>query len=272
MPGVVRGSSRADKIAFVWGQILILGGGKDRVEAKKLMCQKKNYPEVKQEEYKKLFGIGIDNSNDNSDEKNKTLEAYNRAWQNRDFEINKFWSRSAYFWGFIAAIFAGFIAVVTNEKEIVTNLDVFLVSLGLLFSVAWLLVIKGSKRWQENWESHIDQLEDDISGPLYKTVYRKGKTFYSVSKVNEILAWFVIIVWILLYLFHILQFDDILTEIIKKIIDSYMINVDNKRALSIFISLIGIITGLFFLLIKTRSDNTGYISAPSTKGEFITRC
>ena len=116
MPGVVRGSSRADKIASVWGQILILGGGKDRVEAKKLMCQKKNYPEVKQEEYKKLFGIGIDNSNDNSNKKNKTLEAYNRAWQNRDFEINKFWSRSAYFWGFIAAIFAGYIAVVTNEN------------------------------------------------------------------------------------------------------------------------------------------------------------
>ena len=89
------------------------------MEAKKLMCQKKNYPEVKKEEYKTLFGIG------NSDEKNKTLEAYNRAWQNRDFEINKFWSRSAYFWGFIAAIFAGFIAVVTNEKEMVTNLDVF---------------------------------------------------------------------------------------------------------------------------------------------------
>ena len=80
------------------------------------MCQKKNYPEVKQEEYKKLFGIGIDNSNDNSNKKNKTLEAYNRAWQNRDFEINKFWSRSAYFWGFIAAIFAGYIAVVTNEN------------------------------------------------------------------------------------------------------------------------------------------------------------
>jgi hypothetical protein len=78
-------------------------------------------------------------------------------------------------------------------------LDLFLILLGGIFSVAWLLVICGSKRWQENWEAHIEKLEDSITGPLYKTLYYKPKKyFYSVSKINKILAWVVIIVWVLL--------------------------------------------------------------------------
>lgn len=59
-----------------------------------------------------------------------------------------------------------------------------LISLGLIFSVAWTLAISGSKHWQENWEKHIDILEDYITGPLYKTIYY-SKLFYSVSKVNK---------------------------------------------------------------------------------------
>jgi hypothetical protein len=219
---------------------------------------KKGYVVVTTADYKDKFGIGAD--------KKKMQAAYKRAWQNRDFEIDKFWTRSAYFWGFIAAIFVGYTAVITSKKEISANVDVYLVSLGLLFSVAWLLVIKGSKRWQENWEAHIDQLENEITGPLYKTVYRRGKTFYSVSKVNEVLAWIVIVFWAALYLFGILHFGDI----IEKIMSFFKSKFDNDRILAIFISLAGTAAGIIFL-IKTKSDGTGYKDEIAKEGQFIDR-
>lgn len=55
-------------------------------------------------------------------------------------------------------------------------------ALGLFFCFSWYLASRGSKHWQENWENHIDMLEDDITGPLYKT-YKAGIS-YSVSNIN----------------------------------------------------------------------------------------
>jgi len=58
-------------------------------------------------------------------------------------------------------------------------------------------VNKGSKFWQQNWEAHIDILEKEISGPLYKTLnYRNSKPIYSVSKINEKVSMFFIFAWL----------------------------------------------------------------------------
>jgi hypothetical protein len=125
-------------------------------------------------------------------------KAYLKAWENRNFEIDKFWVRSAYFWGFIVLIFGGNIAILTSdhaEKAITMHLDLCLLLLGLLFSLSWYLVIRGSKNWQKNWEKHIDKLEDFISGPIHKTIFYSGNRFYSVSKLNELMALLVIFVW-----------------------------------------------------------------------------
>ncbi|WP_396632373.1 hypothetical protein [Maribacter sp. R86514] len=152
------------------------------------------------EMYFKSFGVEKDETGEYKAENNDLLEkAYQKAWDNRDFEINKFWTRAAYFWGFIVLIFGGLITLLTsksNETAINLRLDLYLIALGLLFSIAWYLVMKGSKSWQENWEAHIDYLENFISGPLYKTVHYKGNRFYSVSKINELLALLVILVWL----------------------------------------------------------------------------
>jgi membrane protease YdiL (CAAX protease family) len=152
------------------------------------------YKPLSNEEYDKIFRIK---------KKNNKLHkrAFKKAWEIRNFEINKFWQRSAYFWGFIAIIFGGYIHVVTGEsKDIVQkmHLDLYVILLGCIFSVAWVLVIRGSKRWQDNWEAHIDRLEENITGPLYKTIYYSGNKFYSVSKINEILAVVVVVVWVFL--------------------------------------------------------------------------
>ena len=231
-----------------------------------MASDKKDYRIVNHDEYSEVFGIGSDIDS----EKKKMREAYKRAWHNRDFEIDKFWTRSAYFWGFIVAAFTGYITVLTSEfgdTARAMNLDGYLAALGLLFSIAWLLVIKGSKCWQRNWEAHIDRLEDEITGPLYKTVYRTGKTFYSVSKVNEVMAGIVTGVWVVLNL----------QWLVKAIVVLCITISDDKLAfctkvIGIIISFFGILVGCYFLLFRTLSDGTGYKRyKPKNEGEFIDR-
>lgn len=175
--------------------------------AKKLLhgysIKSKTYHKLAKEDYYKLFGIvKLEKENYYVPEENKVKvkAAYDKAWETRNFEIDKFWTRAAYFWGFIVLIFGGYISVRTSSKNMVEpHLDLFLLCLGLLFSLAWWLVIRGSKCWQENWERHIDMLENFITGPIYKTIYYGNKAFFSVSKLNEIMAIAVLLVWIALF-------------------------------------------------------------------------
>ena len=153
------------------------------------------YKILSHKKYNEKFGINPKNNDLHK-------KAFKKAWEIRNFEIDKFWQRSLYFWGFISLIFTGYIIIITSDtKDIVEkmHIDLYMILLGCIFSVGWFLVIRGSKRWQDNWEEHIDKLEDKITGPLYKTIYYKGKKFYSVSKINEILALVVIAVWLLLF-------------------------------------------------------------------------
>jgi hypothetical protein len=162
---------------------------------------KKSYPPLTDTEYKERFGIGSSEKKEiEKDEKKKRLKkAFKKAWEVRNFEIDKFWQRSIYFWGFIAIIFTGYIYCITSESSCIVKamyFDLYMILLGGIFSVAWLLVICGSIRWQNNWEAHIDEMEDEITGPLYKIVYcKRKKNYYSVSKISKTLAIVVIVVW-----------------------------------------------------------------------------
>jgi uncharacterized membrane protein len=170
------------------------------------------------ENYDTLFGISQEAVDATARSKQK--RALERAWQTRNFEIDKFWNRTAFFWSFIAIVFGAFAAVTTKKVEASTSLpylELYLILLGIIVSVAWLLVVKGSKFWQENWEAHINHLEDAITGPLYKTVYTEGKNAFSVSRINIILAIVVIVVWCLLLINYLLHCDTVqkLMEIIS---------------------------------------------------------
>jgi hypothetical protein len=72
-------------------------------------------------------------------------------------------------------------------------------------------VNKGSKFWQENWENHVELLEDKIFGPLYKTIAKRpdnptsfidsivdffvAPTPFSVSRVNQLVSIFMVSIW-----------------------------------------------------------------------------
>jgi len=127
----------------------------------------------------------------------------------RKFEIDLYWKRATYFWAFIAASLTGYGLTITSQTpsaDCVLKFQFIIICLGLIFSLAWYLVNKGSKFWQENWEKHLDLTEDSVIGPLYKTTISKNtySSFWnptkayavSVSKVNQILSLFVLLIWI----------------------------------------------------------------------------
>jgi hypothetical protein len=71
---------------------------------------KDKYSKITYEQYASLFGLN------NPVKKELHKEALKKAWKTRNFEIDKFWQRSAFFWGFIALIFGGYITIVTGKN------------------------------------------------------------------------------------------------------------------------------------------------------------
>ncbi|MBD3668362.1 MAG: hypothetical protein HUJ16_10400 [Kangiella sp.] len=163
--------------------------------------------EAKAKYDKKFKGDSISN-------KTKWEKAYRMAIDTRKFEIDMYWKRATYFWAFIAVTFAGY-GLVKQADEPDQNLAFFLACFGFILSFAWFYANKGSKQWQENWEHHVDHLEDEVTGPLYKTVLRRGdetkwhkkiKTYlvgpssHSVSKINQLISLYMTLMWFALIL------------------------------------------------------------------------
>lgn len=147
--------------------------------------------------------------------------ALNKAWEVRNFEIELYWKRALYFWGFIALAFSGLITILNIKNDLFDtswinhNLIAFIFCItGIVFSYAWYLVNRASKRWQENWEQWIVYLEESLYGKLYQTpidfeeidknVERKEDKYislcncgkYSVSRINIFISLFITLIWI----------------------------------------------------------------------------
>ena len=129
---------------------------------------------------------------------NAVKNALDRAWDTRNFEINLYWKRAAYFWAFNTTIAIAYYHVITNEVIQTTWFSIILFLLGFTCSIAWFLSNIASKHWQENWENHIKLLEDTIYGRLYKTTVcdYKYPIKPSVSRLNLKISLFVILAWI----------------------------------------------------------------------------
>lgn len=136
----------------------------------------------------------------------RLYEAWRAAMDIRKFEIELYWRRAAYFWTFIGLTLAGYGAVLTARKTSLTAAEksdaLFAVAcVGVVFSLAWYFVNRGSKFWQRNWEYQVSLLEAQVIGPLYSTVFAKhGEKFFSdptgaypfsVSSINHVLSLFV---------------------------------------------------------------------------------
>lgn len=123
-------------------------------------------------------------SNKTQDESGSLKDAFDFANSCRDNEIDRFWSRGTYFWGFIAASFGAYMVVFSaslkdGEKISLPNIIAmsFISKTALLvlsficfvFCFSWMVAHKGSKFWQRNWETHISYLGSKHIGNIYTT-------------------------------------------------------------------------------------------------------
>ncbi len=161
---------------------------------------------LSKQQYDEKFEVGVKDS----PKRKTTLE---RALDSRKFEIDMYWKRATYFWAFIAAAFAGYVVVQSRTDSESQFLGFLIACVGLVLSFGWLLANRGSKQWQENWENHVDLLEDNEIGPLFKTNMRRqrprewldwvdlfvtGPSRHSVSKINQLISLYIFAMWILL--------------------------------------------------------------------------
>lgn len=197
-----------------------------------------------EEKYKDSFGLGA------SPDRPKTESALQHALDIRKFEIGLYWQRATYFWTLIAATFAGYFAVLSAEHMRDKYFNAYVLAcVGLIFSLAWFLTNRGSKYWQENWENHVDMLEDGITGPLYKTVLHRpekagllsraieGPAPFSVSQINQWVSLFTLAVWL---------------PLIANVLPEF----DLKQQVSVKHAVIGVITTLtvYLMLRRTKSN------------------
>jgi len=180
---------------------------------------------ITEAEYRQLFGLSYPENTQNAQGglTSRAQEALKYAHDIRKFEIRLYWTRAAYFWTFIVAALGGYGLVQEvqfRQPDLTAELSVVVGTLGFVFSLAWYCANRGSKRWQENWEKHVDLLEDAVIGPLYKIVFEPeeiedpwyrpsgfllrierllwGAGNFSVSKINQITSLFVTLLWSLM--------------------------------------------------------------------------
>lgn len=130
---------------------------------------------------------------------------FDTATDTRKFEIELFWKRSLFFWGFISVTFAGFAAVKDSLLAMV------LACFGLACSVIWTLGNRGGKYWQEAWEKKVERIEAMLPKssvtnsllPMFdsrepddytKGAWLRGRQF-SVSKLTIALSDFTFLIW-----------------------------------------------------------------------------
>jgi len=109
-----------------------------------------------------------------------------RAHELRKFEIENYWKRSTYFWGFQLVAFTA-LALAFKDGKFQLPLVIIIAVLGTLTALAGALTAGGSKFWQANWEAHVDYLEDAVEGHLHKIALVEGRLSFSVSRVNRAL-------------------------------------------------------------------------------------
>ncbi|WP_164639405.1 hypothetical protein [Rhodopseudomonas sp. BR0G17] len=163
-----------------------------------------------------------------------------RAYAQRSFEIEHFWKRGTFFWGFQIVVFAAFGVIWKDLKSDAGYVMLLaLTAVGLLSALANSFAGRGSKFWQENWEKHIEMLEDVVEGPLYKTVWlRQGQVEYSVTGLSIALSNCFVGFWLFAGLFvAVVSREKLLREVI-----------DNQGVLLLtIVGVIGVIIAAFAL-------------------------
>lgn len=129
-------------------------------------------------------------------------KAFDVAHDNRKLEIQLFWQRSLFFWGFVAAALVGYGAAYNAKSDLQLLFALF----GLVCSVVWSAGNRGSKYWQEYWENKVNLLQHYVTGNIFYDrkpsapdlfdVFAARRT--SVSKLTMALSDYAVFLWLVL--------------------------------------------------------------------------
>ena len=138
------------------------------------------------------------------------INLYEQILELRKFEIENFWKRTLFFWGTIALIYAGFFKADLKDYQILITL------IGLLFNVIFSLSTRGSKYWQEHWETMAVVYENELDFDLFKhdtqNLVKENSTSmftrpyrFSVSKLTMLLSDISVILWGILWIYELIK-------------------------------------------------------------------
>jgi len=89
------------------------------------------------------------------------LERARAVLDGRRLEIELFWRRALFFWGFIAAAFIA----LANSYGVHPRLALAVSCFGVVCSYCWVKANRGSKYWHEAWEQMARQTDAWTSTP-----------------------------------------------------------------------------------------------------------
>lgn len=171
----------------------------------------------------------------NDNDKFTTKDLYKELFHCRDFELQHLWQRSIFLAGFMVALFTlygNFVGdnFIKNESNQITihYFAFFIGCVGIILSQLFIMMIKGSKRWYEQFEHSIYWFYENIEktdlfseelikyfnhdkfprfGKLSSTtintsLFSRNAGNYSVSKINIVLGQLLCLVWIGITGFH----------------------------------------------------------------------
>lgn len=164
-------------------------------------------------------------------------DIYDGIWKRLDFELSHLWQRSIFLTAFLLACFTGYgglvVTVVSAEHlkipyGLANGVAFGICIIGVVLSVLWILMAKGSKAWYEQYESAMNSFCEKFSGDS-DFCARKASQYvgfdinstgdrytcartatildcnggsYSVSKVNIAIGHVSLCVWSLLLIAH----------------------------------------------------------------------
>lgn len=164
-------------------------------------------------------------------ENEQKMEHLKRLRECRDLEIKNLWQRSIFLATFLVLCYTAYGKLIKDilcsdctikENFPCLNLVLIFISLvGILMSILWICMAKGSKAWQEVYEDVIAKYEKEYLSDDIQESYRSNKLTgdlnkrdrcllsvnggpYSPSKINIVIGQISFVIWIFIYLTHVI--------------------------------------------------------------------
>lgn len=133
-------------------------------------------------------------------------EAYDKANQKVQFEIDLHWRRTTHIWTLILALIVATGAIISlyltsdaDKRKFITSSMTIFSAICMIITTISISMLRVSAMWCKNWELHVIMLEPLFSGRLYQTHLGVGRRRLSMSKLNVAFLWVAFTCWIFLF-------------------------------------------------------------------------